>query len=181
MARDKSEVEKAIKKSLYANEISENDSTEQTKTQLYLQKGERDLRIANSNFGMGKTETGLMKSSFFVWSIVIGYYSMFHSARAALAKIKIRLSEHNVHENLINAMYHYYVFPGIIDKKLFYMIENAKEMRDKSLELMEKLEEARSKRRNLNYEVARSISEREAIELLKNAKEFNEAMRKLVV
>jgi len=181
MARNKSDVADAIKEHIKAKELFENHQTVQALTQLYLQKGERDLRIAYANLGMGKKESNLMQASFFVWSIVIGYYSMFHSARAALAKIKVQFSNRKVHEALINAMYHYYVYPGVLDKKLFYMLESAKEMRDKSLELMEKLEDARDKRGNLNYQVAKSVSEREAAELLRNATEFNEAMKKLVV
>jgi len=77
-------------------------------------------------------------------------------------------------------MYHYYAYQGIIEKKVYCMLENAKEARDKAIKLIEKLEDARSERGNVNYEVAQAVAERTAKSSIDNAKEFIEAMRALI-
>ena len=55
-----------------------------------------------------------------------------------------------------------------------------KERRDKAVKLIEKLELARSRRGNVNYEVAQAVKETVAKGMLKDAKEFIEVMRELI-
>ena len=181
MARDKIKVMEAVEKHKGKKEIAENHPTVASLSTLFLQKGERDLQAATKNFDFGKQEKNQnLQSAFFNWVIVIGYYSMFHSARSALAKISVYVSEDNAHEAVLNGMYHYYVYQGLIEKKIYYMLENAKEARDKAVKLIEKLEMARTKRGNVNYEVAQAVKETTAKDLLNDAKEFIGAMRVLV-
>lgn len=181
MARDKINVMESIEQHKGKREIVENHPTIASLSTLFLQKGERDLQVATKNFDFGKQEKSQnLQSAFFNWVIVIGYYSMFHSARGALAKISVYVSEDNVHEAVLNGMYHYYVYQGLIEKKIYYMLENAKEARDKAIKLIEKLEMARTDRGNVNYEVAQAVKEATAKDLLNDAKEFIEAMRNLI-
>ena len=49
------------------------------------------------------------------------------------------------------------------------MLENAKEARDKAIKLIEKLEDARSDRENVNYEVAQAVIENAAKNHLESA------------
>ena len=77
-------------------------------------------------------------------------------------------------------MYHYYAYSGAIEKKIYYILENAKEARDKAIKLIEKLEAARSDRGNVNYEAAQAVAERTAKSSIDNAKEFIEVMRVLI-
>ena len=181
MAREKHKVAENIEKHKGSKEIVENHPTVATLATLFLQKGERDLQVAASNFESGKQEKNQnLKSAFFNWVIVISYYSMFHSARGALAKIKVHVSDLNVHEAVLNGMYHYFAYQGVIEKKVYYMLENAKEARDKSIKLIEKLEFARKDRGDINYQVAQAVIESSAKTSLDNTKEFLEAMRILI-
>ena len=181
MARDKHKAAENVDGHIKKKEIVENHSTIAPLATLFLQKGERDLQVATANFDFGKEEKNSnLKSAFFNWVIVISYYSMFHSARGALAKIKVYVSDEHVHESVLNGMYHYYVYQERIEKKVYYMLENAKEARDKAIKLIEKLEDARSDRGNVNYEVAQAVAERTAKSSIDNAKEFIEAMRALI-
>jgi len=105
---------------------------------------------------------------------------MFHSARAALAKLSVYVSEDNMHESVLNGMYYYYVYQGRIEARIYDMLKSVKERRDKAAMLVEKLELARSRRGNVNYEVAQAVKEAAAKDLLRDAKEFIEAMRSLI-
>lgn len=181
MARDKHKVAENVDGHIKKKEIIENHPTISSLATLFLQKGERDLQVAAANLEFGaKEKNSSLKSAFFNWVIVISYYSMFHSARGALAKIKVYVSDDNVHEAVLNGMYHYYAYRGIIEKKAYYMLENAKEARDKAIKLIEKLEFARKDRGDVNYQVAQAVIENTAKNTLDNAKEFIEVMRILI-
>ena len=181
MARDKHKVAENVDGHIKKKEIIENHPTIASLATLFLQKGERDLQVATANFDFGKEEKSTnLKSAFFNWVIVISYYSMFHSARGALAKIKVYVSDEHVHETVLNGMYHYYAYSGVIEKKIYYMLEDAKEARDKAIKLIEKLEAARKNRGDVNYEVAQAVIERTAKSSIDNAKEFIEVMRALI-
>lgn len=163
------------------DEIVEKHATVASLNVLFLQKGERDLQVAAANYDFGlKEKHPVLQSAFFNWVIVIGYYSMFHSARAALAKLSVYVSDDNVHEAVLNGMYYYCVYQGLIESKVYDLLKNAKERRDKAVKLVEKLELARSRRGNVNYEVAQAIKEAVAKALLNDAKEFIESMRILI-
>jgi len=181
MAREKHKVAENVNEHIKKKEIIENHPTIASLATLFLQKGERDLQVATANFDLGKNEKNLiLKSAFFNWVVVISYYSMFHSARGALAKMKIYVSDDNVHETVLNGMYHYYAHQGVIEKKVYFMLENAKEARDKAIKLIEKLEFARHERGNVNYQVAQAVIENTAKNTLDNSKEFIEVMRSLI-
>lgn len=181
MAREKHKVAENVDGHIKKKEIVENHPTIASLATLFLQKGERDLQVATANFDFGKNEKNTnLKSAFFNWVVVISYYSMFHSARGALAKIKVYVSDDNVHEAVLNGMYHYYAYQGIIEKKVYYMLEDAKEARDKAIKLIEKLELARKDRGDVNYQVAQAVIENASKKTLDNAKEFIEVMRTLI-
>lgn len=181
MAREKHKVAENVDGHIKKKEIVENHPTIASLATLFLQKGERDLQVATANFDFGKDEKNTnLKSAFFNWVVVISYYSMFHSARGALAKIKVYVSDDNVHEAVLNGMYHYYAYQGIIEKKVYYMLEDAKEARDKAIKLIEKLELARKDRGDVNYQVAQAVIENASKKTLDNAKEFIEVMRTLI-
>lgn len=181
MVRDELTVRGLVEGHKRRGELVENHPTVASLNFLFLQKGERDLQVAAANYDSGlKEKNPALQSAFFNWVIVIGYYSMFHSARAALAKLSVYVSEDNVHESVLNGMYHYYVYQGRIEARIYGMLENAKARRDKAVKLIEKLEVARSRRGNVNYEVAQAVKEATAKGLLSDAREFIEAMRALV-
>lgn len=181
MARDKHKVAENVDGHIKKKEIVENHPTIASLATLFLQKGERDLQVATANFDFGKDEKNTnLKSAFFNWVVVISYYSMFHSARGALAKIKVYVSDDNVHEAVLNGMYHYYAYRGVIEKKVYYMLEDANKARDKAIKLIEKLELARKDRGDVNYQVAQAVIENASKKTLDNAKEFIEVMRTLI-
>ena len=181
MVRDELRVRELIEQHKRRGEIVEKHPTVASLNVLFLQKGERDLQVAAANYDFGlKEKSTVLQSAFFNWVIVIGYYSMFHSARAALAKLSVYVSDDNVHEAVLNGTYHYYVYQGLLEAKIYVMLKNAKERRDKAVKLIEKLELARSRRGNVNYEVAQAVKETAAKDMLKDAKEFIEAMRELI-
>ena len=181
MVRDELRVRELIEQHKRRGEIVEKHATVASLNVLFLQKGERDLQVAAANYDLGSKEKNpVLQSAFFNWVIVIGYYSMFHSARAALAKLSVYVSEDNVHEAVLNGMYHYYVYKGLIEAKIYGLLKSAKERRDKAAKLIEKLELARSRRGNVNYEVAQAVKETVAKDMLKDAKDFIETMRELI-
>lgn len=181
MVRDELTVRQLIEQHKRRGEIVEKHATVASLNILFLQKGERDLQVAAANYDLGlKEKNPVLQSAFFNWVIVIGYYSMFHSARAAMARLSVYVSEDNVHDAVLNGMYYYYVYRGIIEAKVYDLLKNAKERRDKAVKLVEKLELARSRRGNVNYEVAQAVKETAAKALLTDAKEFIEAMRSLI-
>ena len=181
MVRDELRVRELIEQHKRCGEIVEKHVIVASLNVLFLQKGERDLQVAAANYDFGlKEKNTVLQSAFFNWVIVIGYYSMFHSARAALAKLSVYVSEDNVHEAVLNGMYHYYVYKGLIEAKIYGLLKSAKERRDKAAKLIEKLELARSRRGNVNYEVAQAVKETVAKDMLKDAKEFIEVMRELI-
>jgi len=181
MARDKHKVAEDIEKHKGAKEIVENHPTVASLSTLYFQKGEKDLQVATANFDLGKKEINAsLQYTFFNWVVVISYYSMFHCARSALAKIKVSVSGEHVHESVLSGMYHYYLYTGIIEKKIYYMLKDAKEAREKAIKLVEKLQQAKKDRGDVNYEVAQAMLEATAKNTLGNAKEFIEAMRILI-
>ena len=181
MVRDELKVRELIEQHKRRGEIVEKHKTVASLNVLFLQKGERDLQVATANYDFGlKEKNPVLQSAFFNWVIVIGYYSMFHSARAALAKLSVYVSDDNVHEAVLNGTYHYYVYQGLLEAKIYVMLKSAKERRDKATKLIEKLELARSRRGNVNYEVAQAVKETVAKDMLKDAKEFIEVMRELI-
>lgn len=181
MVRDEFSVRQLVEQHKKRGEIAEGHPTEASLCVFFLQKGERDLQVAASNFEMGaKEKSPVLQSAFFNWVVVIGYYAMFHSARGALAKLSVRVSEDSVHEAVLNGMYYYYVYRGKMEEKLYFMLKTAKEKRDKAVKLVEKLESARSSRGNVNYEVAQAVKEAAAKSMLQDAKEFIEAMRQMI-
>ncbi|MBI2663751.1 hypothetical protein HYX10_00210 [Candidatus Woesearchaeota archaeon] len=181
MVRDEYRIRELIEQHKRIKEIVEKHPTVSSLSTLFLQKGERDLQVANTNFDAGSKEKDkLLQSAFFNWVVVIAYYSMFHSARGVLAKISVYASEDNVHEAVLNGMYHYYAYQGLMARKLFFMLEDAKEAKDEAIRMIEKLETARTRRGNVNYEVAQAVKETAAKDSLKDAKEFVEAMRALI-
>lgn len=181
MVRDELMVRERIEQHKKRGEIVEKHPTVASLSVLFLQKGERDLQVAAANFDLGaKEKSPVLQSSFFNWVIVIGYYAMFHSARGALAKLSVYVSEDSVHEAVLNGMYYYYVYQGRLEEKVYFMLKSVKERRDKAVKLIETLELARSRRGNVNYEVAQAVKEAAAKDLLQDAKEFVEAMRGLI-
>ena len=181
MARDKYTVMGNIEKHKRRREIIEKHTTVGARAVLFLQKGERDLQVATSTFQNGQEEKQpLLQSSFYNWVVVIGYYAMFHAARGALAKLRVHISEDNVHEAVLNGMYYYYLHSGLIEKHIYDILEDASQKRQKAIQLIEKLEQGRSQRGNVNYEVAKSVQESLAKDTLKDAKEFINAMRILI-
>ena len=103
---------------------------------------------------------------------------MFHSAKGALAKQKIKITEDNSHEATVNAMYYYYLFSGKLEKEIFSKLENAKK---EAVKLIESLERARTLRNEVNYELKDLPRIQTAKEIIEDAKLFVNRMKEIVL
>ncbi|MEK6857672.1 MAG: hypothetical protein AABX39_03740 [Nanoarchaeota archaeon] len=154
--KSKIDINNEINIHIKKGEIVENDSVVGSYCRLFISKAERNLLIASLLFNatQSKEIKDILKlpNDFTAveWCIIISYYSMFHSAKGALAKQKIKITEDNSHEATVNAMYYYYLFSGKLEKEIFSKLENAKK---EAVKLIESLERARTLRNEVNYEL----------------------------
>ncbi|OGF46101.1 MAG: hypothetical protein A2231_05375 [Candidatus Firestonebacteria bacterium RIFOXYA2_FULL_40_8] len=83
----------------------------------------------------------LMKDNeLFDWSVICGYYAMYHAVLAALYKIGIRATAHYC---AIAAFKEFYVKRGHVDPKYIVYIKRAKQLEQKYAEFLDKAQENR--------------------------------------
>ncbi|MBI5066537.1 hypothetical protein HZA97_09995 [Candidatus Woesearchaeota archaeon] len=179
----KFEVKQAVQQHVKKGEIVENDVVVKSQCRLFLSKAERNL--ATANLLLTITEQKRLKDihglpndfSAAEWGIIISYYSMFHAAKGALAKLGIKITEDNPHEATLNSMYFYYLFSGKLEEKLFDKLQNAKE---EAIKLIESLGRARTLRNEVNYELKELPRVQTAKGIFDDAKVFVSKMKEIV-
>ncbi len=88
------------------------------------------------------------------------YYAMFDAATAILTKFDIKCKSH---KGALNQFSQYVVKKGLVDKEFGKNLRRAYDMRQKS-----------------DYDVLATITEEDAENLVKNAEEFIEEMKRLI-
>lgn len=181
--RSKIDVQMMIRKHLANGEIAEKHPTIRSQCRLLISKAKKNILIASLLLNISQDKKAKefhnLPDDFSAddWVIIMDYYSMFHAAKGALAKESIKIGEENAHEATINAMYHYYVYTGKLEEKIFFMMEDAKQ---RVIELMESLERAKTSRNEVNYELQDKPRRATALETLKDAKIFVNKMQEIV-
>lgn len=96
----------------------------------HIDKANRNLRAMNMMF----------KNDLFDWTIICGYYAMYHAVLAALLHIGIRATAHYC---AIAAFKKFYVEKGKIALEYVFYIRKAKHLEQKYAETLEKAQEER--------------------------------------
>ena len=92
---------------------------------------------ARSNLRAMKT---MWDSDLFDWTIICGYYAMYHAVLAALLKIGIRATAHYC---AIAAFKKFYVERGKVDKEYIAYLNKAKHLEQKYADTLDKAQENR--------------------------------------
>jgi uncharacterized protein (UPF0332 family) len=98
------------------------------------------------------------------WIVICGYYAMYSSALALLARIGFRSKNHSA---TIQILDEYFVKNNILDKNSFLLLKNAVFHKEE----LEKLSEAKHKREIAQYSVTRKTTRDIAEKIKKDARE----------
>ena len=118
---------------------------------FHPKKGKPNLRKIPVNIGRAKqhidkahSNLRAMKTMFdndlFDWTIICGYYAMYHAVLASLFKIGIRATAHYCAIAVFNECY---VERGIVKPEYISYIKRAKQLEQKYAETLEKAQENR--------------------------------------
>lgn len=173
------EVENKYKELLIKSAIKENNSI---LSHLKWQKAVNDLSLAEGLLKIStnqeiKDKLGYAKeTTFFDWVIVSAYYSVFHSTQALLGMKKIKI-KNQVHYATLIAFAKNFIINNELESELFFMYEKAE---NKAKELLDILEEERSKRGLFQYHRLSRNNLVPAKESVENAKRFLEAIHEVL-
>lgn len=110
----------------------------------------------------------------FDWVVVIGYYSMYHSALAALASIGYKSSNHTA---TVIALEVHFVKKNLLEREFLEKLKQARELEE---EYIQKLRRAKRRREIAQYGVTKKIGKEMAKRLVNDAGEFVDRMEKLI-
>ncbi len=127
-----------------------------------IEKAERHLEKARNNLRAMKL---MFDNDLFDWTIICGYYAMYHSVLASLLKIGLMA---NMHHCAIAAFEEFYVKRGKVDTEYAEYIERAKQLEGKYANY---LEEAKENRIIFQYGV-RVLTNDDAGWIIDDAEEF---------
>ena len=99
------------------------------------------------------------------WVVITGYYAMYTSALALLAKIGFRSKDHTA---TLLVLDEYFVKKEILDKKSFLLIKNALFQKQE----LEKLTDAKHKREIAQYSIIKQTTKDIADKIKKEAYDF---------
>ena len=109
-----------------------------------LQRIPEDIKSARQHIEKARGNLRAMKlmndHELFDWSVICGYYAMYHAVLAALYKIGIRATAHYC---AIAAFKEFYVKRGRVDPKYIVYIKRAKQLEKKYAEFLDKAQENR--------------------------------------
>ena len=134
-----------------------------------------------------KKAAGFPSFNGFLWVINASYYSMFYMARALLEKSGVKIkTDYSVHLLTFDALVTYFYTTGKIEKQMLEEFHEANiEVQDalgkeKARVLMEDYLSEREKRSRFTYEMGEIALQNKAKTSLDRAKNFNEALRKML-
>ena len=103
-----------------------------------------NMEIAKRHIDKARSNLRAMKAMFnndlFDWTIICGYYAMYHAVLASLFKIGIRATAHYC---AIAAFKKFYVERGKVAPKYMDYIKKAKQLEDRYAESLDKAQENR--------------------------------------
>jgi uncharacterized protein (UPF0332 family) len=133
------------------------------KAESHLRKAFWNLKAMNHNYN-GK---------FYDWAIITGYYAMYFASLGALWTIGLWGKDHVC---VIKALKFFFVEKGRLERKYLRAFDKTQKLEKK---YTEKLERARKQRIRVQYNIA-IVEDKDAMLILKNAKDFVRRMEKLV-
>ena len=107
------------------------------------------------------------------WIVICGYYAMYSSALALLAKIGFRSKNHTA---TIQVLEEYFVKRKLLDSKSFALLKNAVFQKEE----LEKLSEARHKREIAQYSVTKQTTKEIANNIILDAFSFVQKAEELL-
>ncbi len=107
------------------------------KVRIDLNRVEQHIDKANNNL---RAMQKMFDSDLFDWTIICGYYAMYHAVLAALFKIGIRASAHYC---AIAAFKEFYVEQGKVRPEFISYLKKAKQLEEKYADTLEKAQESR--------------------------------------
>jgi len=102
-----------------------------------IESAKQHIDKAHSNLRAMKI---MFDNDLFAWTIICGYYAMYHAVLAALFKIGIRATAHYC---AIAAFKYFYVERGKVGYEYISYIKKAKQLEQKYAETLEKAQEER--------------------------------------
>jgi len=136
-----------------------------------VEKAEEHLEKANRNLFAAKL---MNDSKFFDWTIICGYYAMYHATMASLWLIGL---DARSHECAIAAFEVFYVKEQKIGKEYLNYVQKAKTL---SKKYSESLEYAKTERVKASYGLG-EITSHEASKVLSDAREFVATIHQLIL
>ncbi len=142
---------------------------------LMVKKSNNNLKFAKLAFKTSdnqklKESLGLNKDdSFFDWTIITAYYSMYFITHALLATKGIKIKKIRVHESTLFAFAKYFILSKELEDELFLIYEDAE---SKAEELFTTLSEEKDKRVHFTYERLPKANRQPAKESIENASKF---------
>lgn len=107
------------------------------KIPVSIERAKEHMDKAHSNLRAMKTMFG---NDLFDWTIICGYYAMYHAVLASLFKIGIRATAHYC---AIAAFKEFYVKRGRVEPEYLDFIKKAKQLEQKYAETLENAQENR--------------------------------------
>lgn len=107
------------------------------KIPVSVERAKEHMDKAHSNLRAMKT---MFDNDLFDWTIICGYYAMYHAVLASLFKIGIRATAHYC---AIAAFKEFYVKRGRVEPEYLDFIKKAKQLEQKYAETLEKAQENR--------------------------------------
>ena len=161
---------KAIDKKIKQERLTR-DKTIIPKTSSFLKKARTNLITLNflSELNTNKKIKSLLKIpddyDSNEWVVITGYYAMYTSALALLAKIGFRSKDHTA---TLLVLDEYYVKKKLLDKDSFLLIKNALFQKEE----LEKLSDAKNKREIAQYSITKQTTKDIAEKIKKDAYDF---------
>lgn len=159
-----------IKQLIQQGYISKDDSIKNL-SKKYLQKARNNLVTMSllSDMNNNKKARDLLKIPLDYnsdeWVVIAGYYAMYASALALIAKIGFRSKNHTA---TLKILEEYFVKRNILDQKSFLLLKNAVFQKAE----IEKLSEARHKREIAQYSVTKQTTKEIAETIKQDAYNF---------
>ncbi len=145
----------------------------------YMDKARHNLVCMQTDYNLS-VNSGLKTSAKlspdfneYDWIVIKGYYAMYHSALACLAKLGFKSTDHVA---TILALELFFVHKGLLEKKYLEMLKKARKIEE---DYVSKIVITKRARRIAQYDVGEETEKFVAEQTLKSAKEFVNRLDKL--
>ncbi len=158
-------------KELIRNGFISKDDSIKNLSKKYLQKARNNLITMNlllelSNNPKTRDLLNIPKDyDSYEWAVITGYYSMYASALALLAKIGFKSKNHTA---TLQVLEEFFVKKKLLNEKDLYSIKNAHLQKEE----LDKLSDARHKREIAQYSITKETTRNIAEKIKKDAYEF---------